>query len=60
VSNRQPRSTSHTDVNNVNTVPGEKYPRPHRYFFSFFVLGQPASANDIQGIRLHKPPKMKL
>ena len=30
------------------------------YFFSFFVSGQPASANDIQGIMLHKPPKMKL
>ena len=30
------------------------------YFFSFFVSGQAASVNDIQGIRLYKPNKMKL
>ena len=26
-------------------------------FFSFFVLGQPASVNYVQGIMLHKPPQ---
>ena len=39
------------------TVPGEKLLRPHIFFF---VLGQPASVNDVQGIMLHKLPKMKL
>jgi len=37
---------------------GESY--RDSYFFPFCVTGQPASANDVQGIRLHKPPKMKL
>jgi len=37
---------------------GESYYAP--YFFSFFVSGHPASVNDVQGIRLHKLPKMKL
>ena len=32
----------------------------HSYFFSFFVSGQAASVNDVQGIRLHKPTKIKL
>ena len=35
------------------TVPaGERLVRPH-IFFLFFVLGQPASVNDVQGIMLH-------
>ena len=33
--------------------------QPHM-FFSFSVSGQPASVNDVQTIRLLKPPKMKL
>jgi len=32
----------------------------HSYFFFFFVSGQTSSANDVQGIRLHKPTKIKL
>ena len=32
----------------------------HSYFFSFFVSGQASSVNDVQGIRLHKPTKIKL
>ena len=37
------------------TVPGGKLWRIHIFFF--FVSGQPASVNNVQSIRLHKPPQ---
>ena len=32
----------------------------HSYFFSFLVSSQASSVNDVQGIILHKPTKIKL
>jgi len=29
------------------------------YFFAFFVSDQTFSVNDVQGVRLHKPNKIK-
>ena len=36
---------------------GESY---NALIFFFFVSGQPSSVNDVQGIILHKPTKIKL